>query len=160
MNWSEATGKYHAQTLPHNCQLTSLPETWQRELAALWRLETAVNNGAYLQFVVNWGKETYVDASRALRKIGAHQMADLVDRCQALVDEHFDTEGATDEQRMLLIPNPVIGRDGKRTPRGVSPLPDAVIERIHELSYEFMGYPDDLATLGLNFYRPYLASDL
>ncbi|MCI0379160.1 MAG: DMP19 family protein [Gemmataceae bacterium] len=68
MDWFEVTSKYHEQTFSHNCRLTSLSEDWQRELAAIWRLEADVNNGAYLQFLSNWGRESYIYASQALKK--------------------------------------------------------------------------------------------
>ena len=67
MDWPTLTGKYHGLTFAHDSRLTSLPEEWQRELAALWRLEADVNNGAYLQFLVNWGKESYRIALQALK---------------------------------------------------------------------------------------------
>jgi hypothetical protein len=156
MDWYDATGKYHEETFSHECRLSSLPEEWQRELAAIWRLEADVNNGAYLQFLSHWGRESYIYASQALKKIGARKMAKIVDRCQALVDEHFDTERASHEQMRNLLPNAVIGRDGKLIKEAGSILPDSVVDRIYELSYEFMDYPDDLAQLGLNHYRCYL----
>src|SRR5207245_11456193 len=98
VDWYDATTKYHKRTFPHECQLSSLPAEWQRELAALSRLEADVNNGAYLQFLSNWGRESYVYASQALKKIGARKMAAIIDRCQALVDEHFTSEGASHDQ--------------------------------------------------------------
>lgn len=153
MDWYERSETYHSQTFSHECRLSSLPEEWQRELAAIWRLEAEINNGGYLQFLVWWGRESYEYASRALHKIGAHQMAKLVDNCQALVDEHFHCEGASREQMESLMPNPVIIRDGERIESAGSILPEAVIERIYALSYEFMSYPDDIAKLGLTYYR-------
>ena len=38
-------------------------------------------------------------------------------------------------------------------------LPQSVLERISELSYEFMNFPDDWPRLGFIHYRPYLESD-
>ena len=160
MDWYDATGRYHEQTFPHESRLSSLSEEWQRELAAIWRLEADVNNGAYLQFLSNWGRESYVYASQALKKIGAHKMAQIIDRCQAIVDEHFDSAGASYEQIQNLIPNPVIGRNGELVKEPGSILPDAVVDRINELSYEFMEYPEDLPRLGLNYYRHYVKKDV
>jgi hypothetical protein len=159
VDWYDATGKYHEQTFSHECRLSSLPEEWQRELAALWRLEADVNNGAYIQFLSNWGRESYVYASQALSKIGARKMAEIVECCQSLVDEHFNSEGASQEQMQNLMPNPVIGRDGELVKEPGSVLPDSVVDRINELSYEFMNYPEDLAQLGLNHYRDYLKGE-
>src|SRR5262245_43063995 len=159
MDWYEATGKYHEQTFPHECRLSSLPQVWQRELAAIWRLEAEVNDGAYLQFLSNWGRESYVYASQALKQIGARRMAEIVDRCQALVDEHLKVEGASQEQMQSLMSNPVIGPDGELIKEAGSTLPDSVLDRINELSYEFMSYPEDVAKLGLKYYRFNLERD-
>jgi hypothetical protein len=125
-------------------------------MAAIWRLEADVNNGAYLQFLCNWGRESYVYASQALKKMGARKMAEIIDGCQALVDEHFDSEKASKEQMQNLMPNALIGRDGDLIKEAGSILPKTVVDRIYELSYEFMNYPDDIAKLGLKHYGPYL----
>lgn len=159
MDWENVTGKYHSQTAAHDGGLSSLPEGWQRELAAIWRLEADVNNGAYLQFLCNWGRESYVYASQALKKMGARKMAKIIDRCQALVDEHFNSEGASREHMQNLMPNPVIGDDGEIAKEAGSILPDSVVGRIYELSYQFMSYPDDVVKLGLKHYRPYVEQD-
>lgn len=154
MDWYEVTDDYHGRTLDHDGRLSSLPEEWQRELAAQWRLEADVNNGGYLQFLCNWGHESYAYASRALKRIGADRMAEIIDRCQALVDEHFDCEGKSQDELGQLMPNALIGMDGKRIKEDGSILPQAVLERIDELSYEFMDYPDDVPALGLEYYGP------
>lgn len=159
MDWHAITDKYHTQTLPPDYQLSSLREEWQRELAALWRLESEVNSGAYLQFLAWWGLESYAYASQALKKIGAHKMAVIVDRCQALVDEHFDSEGASREDFGKLMPNPAIIRDGQSIESDGSILPDSVLNRIYELSYEFMSYPEDIAQLGWDYYRLKIQGD-
>jgi hypothetical protein len=159
MDWYDITGKYHEQTFSHECRLSSLPKEWQRELAAIWRVEADVNNGGYLQFLSNWGRESYVHASQAMKKIGAGKMAEIIDRCQALVDEHFNSDGASHKQMHRLMPNPVIGRDGELIKKAGSVLPDSVVDRINELSYKFMDYPEDLAQLGLKHYRPYIECD-
>src|SRR5438552_6437723 len=108
MNWLDLCAALHERTFAHDSRLSSLSHDWQRELAALWRLEADVNNGAYLQFLVNWGRESYVYASQALKKIGALKMADIVDRCQALVDEHFNSEGKSPDDLEQLLMNSVI----------------------------------------------------
>ena len=159
MDWFNMSVKYHEQTFPHDAKLSSLPEEWQRELAAMWRLEADVNNGAYLQFLTNWGRESHVYASQALKKIGARKMARIIDRCQALVDDHFDSEGASHQQMQSLLPNAVIGRDGGLIKEAGSVLPGSVVARITELSYEFMNYPENVAQLGLRHYRPFLEDD-
>jgi hypothetical protein len=156
MDWYDVTDKFNEMTSSQNGQLSSLPEEWQRELAALSRLEGDVNNGAYLQFLANWGRESYAYASQALKKINARKMAEIIDRCQALVDEHFESESASRDELSALMPNRVIDLDGKIVKEAGSILPHSVVERIYTLSYEFMEYPDDLPRLGLEYYGPYI----
>lgn len=108
-------------------------------MAALWRLEADVNNGAYLQFLGNWGRESYVYASQALKKIGCRRMAELIDACQSLVDEHA-TSSEQDEHEYLAL---------------IGTLPEFVIERTEELSREFMKYPEDLPRQALDYYEHY-----
>jgi hypothetical protein len=156
MDWYDVTDEYHGRTLDQDGRLSSLPEEWQRELAALWRLEADVNNGGYLPFLCNWGREGYVYASRALKRIGADRMAEIIDRCQSLVDEHFDSEGKTRDELGRLMPNPVIGLNGQIIKEAGSVLPKAVLERIYEFSYEFMDDLDDVAALGLQHYAPHI----
>jgi hypothetical protein len=57
VNWYDLTSEYHRRTFGEDCRLAALPAEWQRELAALWRLEADVNNGAYLQFLANWAEK-------------------------------------------------------------------------------------------------------
>lgn len=159
MKYHDATRTFHEQTLAHKGALSSLPLDWQRELAALWRLEADVNNGAYLQFLVNWGHESYLHASQALKKIGARKMAEIVDRCQSLVDRHYPSEGKTQEQLRSLLPNALFGRDGEAIKEAGSVLPRRVLDAIYKLSYQFMDYPDDIASLGMEHYRALLEGD-
>jgi hypothetical protein len=88
MEWFEAANEYETGM---DGQLESLSAEWQRELVALERAISNIFSGGYLQFLVNGGRESYVYASQALKKIGAHTMAEIFDRCQALVEEHFPT---------------------------------------------------------------------
>jgi hypothetical protein len=160
MDWFDATDEYHRRSLEFDGELSALPEEWQRELAALWRLEADVNNGAYLQFLMNWGRECYVVATRALKKIGAYRMAQIVDTCQALVDEHFSCEGKSPHEMLAIAgPGRIIGPDGKDIEKPPQALPEPVMERILELSYEFMDYPDDLPGLGLRYYGELIEKD-
>ena len=158
MDWNAITCRAHERTFAHDARLSSLPTEWERELAALWRLEADVNNGGYLQFLSNWGRESYVYASQALKKIGAHKLAEIIDACQALVDEHFNSAEASPEQMQDLMPNALIGPEGDLMKEAGSILPESVIARIYELSYQFMDYPDNTEELGLRYYQPFITA--
>jgi hypothetical protein len=82
MDWYDAATEYYKRTFPHDGQLSILPAVWQRELVALMLINQEVNNGGYLQFLANHGREAYEYASRALQAIGARRMAQIVDHCQ------------------------------------------------------------------------------
>ena len=118
-----------------------------------------ITNGAFLQFLCNHGRQVSLCASRAMEKIGAHRMAAILDSCQSLVDEHFPSEGKLPEELRLLLPNEIIGRDGRTIKEAGSILPEAVLTRILELSYEYMSYPDPLGDLAQKYYGPYMAEE-
>lgn len=159
MHWYDVATEYYKRTFEHDDCLSALPSEWQRELVALMLVNREVNNGGYLQFLSNHGREMYVYASRVLRQIGANKMANLIDRCQALVDEHFPSEGKTHDELCQLLPNRIIDREGTTVKEAGSVLPDSVLERIRELSYDFMDYPDDVADLAEKHFRPLIESD-
>jgi hypothetical protein len=159
MSWYEVTNEYHTRTFKRDGDLSALPVGWQRELAALWRLQADVNNGAYPQFLENWGRESYVYAGQALRTIGAHPTAEIIDRCQALVDEDFPLWDKSPEELRQLMPNAVIDCGGVLVKDIGSVLPDAIVARIYELSSDFMKCPDDIAELGMRYYQPFIDED-
>jgi hypothetical protein len=159
VDWYDAAVAYHERTFAHGDDLASLPADWQRELVALMLVNREVNNGAYLQFLANHGRETYVYASQALKKIGARRMADIIDRCQALVEEHFPCEGRSSDELVPLLPNAVIDRDGRTVKEAGSVLPEPILARILGLSYDFMDYPDNVQDLAQGYYGPLIEGD-
>jgi hypothetical protein len=159
VDWDEAAGVYYKRTWPHDGRLSVLPAEWQRELVALMLVNREVNNGAYLQFFANHGREVYEYASRALKVIGARRMAEIVDACQALIDEHAPNGGQSSQERDALLPNKIIGRDGETVKEPGSVLPDSVLARVSELSYEFMDYPDPVGDLAQTHYGPLIEGD-
>jgi hypothetical protein len=159
MDWYDAASMYYKRTWPHDSRLSVLTADWQRELVALMLVDREIGNGAYLQFFANYGREVYEYASRALKVIGAKRMAEIVDNCQALIDEHSPTAGMTSAERVQLLPNKIIGRDGKIAKKTGSPLPDSVLDRIMELSYEFMRYPDPVGDLAQAHFGLMIESD-
>ena len=154
MEWWNVAQEYDSQTWAQSGSLELLPAEWQRELVALERAQRDMNNGGYLQFLVNCGRESYVYASRALKTIGAQRMADIFDRCQALVDEHFSTEGKSPEELLPLMTNEVLDPRGNVIKESGSVLPEVVHERISELSYAYISDVDGVYTLAEHYYRP------
>jgi hypothetical protein len=159
VDWYDAASEYDRRTDAHGGCLSSLPAEWQRELVALMLVNREVNNGGYLQFLVNCGRESYVYARQALKKIGAHKMADIIERCQAILDEHFPSEGKSHDEMRQILPSPIIGGDGRLVKEAGSVLPRSVLARVLELSYEFMGYPDDVGDLAQGYYGPLIERD-
>jgi hypothetical protein len=153
VNWYEAAREYYLGT-PDGAGVLSLPVEWQRELVALMLVNREVNNGGYLQFFANHGRGAYEYASRALKAIGARRMAEIIDTCQALIDEHSPGAGQSSGERAQLLPNRIIGRDGETVKEPGSVLPDSVLELVSELSYEFMDYPEDVGDLAQAHYGP------
>ncbi len=156
MNWEQIAKSTDERTFPHDGRLSALPMEWEREIAALWRLQEGVFNGGYLQFLINEGRESYVFASQALKKIGAPRLAEMIDRCQSLIDEHFECDGASRRQMQDLMPNRIIDRAGNLIKEKGSSLPDSVIAELYDLSYKFMDHLDKISELGLRYYQPFI----
>lgn len=110
MDWFHMCIQPHERTIPQDGKLSSLPTEWERELAALWRLEADVNNGAYVQFLCNWGDESHDYASQALKKIGAKRMAQIVDQCHALVVEHVADAQLDYDRTLAALPKRISKR--------------------------------------------------
>ena len=151
MKWYEAAIKYESEI---DGQLESLSDEWQRELVALERAISDIFNGGYVQFLANRGRESYVYASQALKKIGAHTMAEIIDRCQALVEEHFPTEGKSPDELTVLMANEIRSPKGKVLKKAGSVLPDSVVDLIDDLSSNFIGDPDDYHKLAQSYFGP------
>ena len=159
MDWYDAASIYYKRTWPHDGRLSVLTAEWQRELVALMLVDREIGNGAFLQFFVNHGREVYEYARRALKVIGANRMAEIVVTCQTLIDEHSPTAGLSSAEREQLLPNKIIGRIGRTRKQAGSVLPDSVLDRISELSYEFMDYPDPVGDLAQVYYGPLIEAD-
>ena len=159
MDWYEITDRYDDLAMAAEGDLTAIPHEWQRELAAIARLEGDVNNGGYLQFIQNSGILYYVTALRGLRKIGARKMARILEKCQQLVADHTDAALDDATRYQHLMPNPIIRDDGTMTTPSPSPIPEAALQRIYDLSDEFMDYPDDIPSLGTAYYAKLVETD-
>jgi hypothetical protein len=105
----------------------------QKVFSAIWRLESEINNGGFLQYFENDGGETAGFAVTALRRIGANRCAAIVERAlNALGEGSLPLDGQGWE---LLI-------------AGISDEQGEILDR---LDAEFFKYPDDLTELLFQF---------
>lgn len=121
--------------------------------------EADINNGSYLQFIGNWNVLSYVYAVQGLHAIGANQMASILEACQALIAENTDPSLPDAERYQGLMPNRIIQPDGSITQPPPSPLSEEVLQRIYDLSDQFIDYPDELSKLGVAYYGPLVQND-
>jgi PIN domain nuclease of toxin-antitoxin system len=107
----------------------------QQVFSAIWELESQVNNGGFEQYFSSESCETADFAPTALRRIGAHQCAEIVAKALRVVShEPLPKDPAT---RSDLIAS----------------LGESQREELESLDSEFFSYPDDLTGLLFEFVR-------
>ena len=107
----------------------------QKVFSAIWKLEGEVNNGGFRQYFENDGGETVSFAATALKRIGAHQCAGIVERAVSTI-----CAGSA----------PSDARGWKTLIAGMS---DETGEILDGLDSEFFKYPDNLSGLLFEFVR-------
>jgi hypothetical protein len=103
----------------------------QRVFSAVWELESQVNNGGLRGYFGN-GPASTAFAPTALRAIGAHQCADIV------------------QEALTLIPTS-LPEDLDARWDAMDSLPDLTSEQISALDDRFFAYPDNLTELLFDF---------
>jgi hypothetical protein len=98
-------------------------------LVTIWGLEAEVNNGGFDQYYFNGSGDQAWFAPTALRSIGAHRMAAIVERANALFGEGGPS------------------RDSDQRQSELSAITEANEDAWEELDREFYEYPDDIAAL-------------
>lgn len=75
----------------------------EREAAALWKFQTDVANGGFLQFFCNWGYEAYQYALSALERIGDQQVLQLAQEAYTVIAglENVEMESIWDIYKLL-----------------------------------------------------------
>ena len=106
-----------------------------RVLVTLWGLETEVANGGFDQFYFNGAGDLAFFAPTALRLIGAHRMAEIASRANAL----FGPQGPS--------------RSGDERWRQLMAIPREDRDPWNRLTHEFGDYPDDVGQLLIEFLR-------
>jgi hypothetical protein len=101
----------------------------ERLLVAIWWIESDVNNGGFDQYYFNSGGDFATMVPSALREIGAHAMARIVDEANA----HFGPTG------------PPASRDDRQV--ALERIRDANPDAFESLNARFWTYPEDLAAL-------------
>ena len=100
-----------------------------RILVVIWGIEAEVNNGGFDQYYFNGAGEHARFVPAALHEIGAHKMAQIVERANAL----FRPDGP-----------PV---DGDEREDALFKITDDIEGAWDQLDREFQAYPDDIAAL-------------
>ena len=105
-------------------------------LVTIWGLEADVNNGGFDQYYFNGSGDQAFFAPQALRLVGAHRMAAIVARANAVFgpDGPSRTRTARRAQRALVAP------DGAKGPW-------------EQLDRKFYEYPEDIYALVTGFVR-------
>ena len=98
-------------------------------LVTIWGLEADVNNGGFDQYYFNGSSNQAWFAPTALRTIGAHNMASIAERANAMFGEAGPSLDRVERQSAL------------------SEITDAVEGAWENLDREFYAYPDDIAAL-------------
>ena len=98
-------------------------------LVTIWGLEADVNNGGFDQYYFNGSGDQAWFAPTALRSIGAHRMADIAERANALFGEAGPPPDSDERQSALFR------------------ITDANEGAWDQLDREFYAYPDDIAAL-------------
>ena len=101
----------------------------ERVLVAIWGLEAEVNNGGFDLYYFNGAGAQARHAPPALRKIGAHAMAEIVERANSL----FGEQGPPEDDHLR--------REALRA------LTHANKAEWDDLDRSFYAYPDDVSGL-------------
>ena len=109
-----------------------------RLLVTIWGLEADVNNGGFDQYYLNSSGDQARFAPDALRAIGAHKMAEIVMRANAVFGPDGPSSNRNARQAQLLLVAPPDSED-----------PDPW----EQLDSLFFAYPDDVAGLLTTFLR-------
>lgn len=103
----------------------------QQVFSAIWEMEGQVNNGGFDQFFINCESDIVQFAPEALRRIGAHQCAQIVQAAVYSMTSTFWDKAEDEEKRAALD--------------------DDLSEKLDALSDEFIAYPDNLTELLFQF---------
>jgi len=104
-----------------------------RALVVIWGIEAEVNNGGFDQYYFNSAGDYARCAPAALHEIGAHKMAQIVERANAL----FGPDGPPADRDE---------RDG-----ALFRITEGDAEAWEQLDREFHAYPDDIEALLLKY---------
>ena len=108
----------------------------QYELVALWRMESDINNGGFLQFLGNWGVENHQLTLQALQAIGAPLTHQCLQDMFAVLKRFEETSENVDFSDLPAL------------------LTDAEHEQLQELEEAFWDYPEPLNKLVVMHYGP------
>jgi hypothetical protein len=120
------------RTLFGRVEFCDQPES-QQVFSAIWEMESQVNNGGFAQYFASADGHTANFAPSALRRIGAHQCADIVRRALLTVSPQALPEDQTARQALI------------------GSVSEDVLTALSQLDEEFFAYPDPLTDLLFQF---------
>lgn len=107
----------------------------ERELLALWRLESDLSRGGFLRFFCGWGDTIYQIALDALTRVRADHLADALRQMRAIVAPHEWRISESDREPHDLLTN-------------------AECAALDSLSRSFTEHLDELTRLVVDCYEP------
>ena len=111
----------------------------QKIFSAIWALESQINNGGFEQYFASWDGDTATFAPAALRRIGAHRCAGIVETALEVVSQQALPVDQTAHQMLI------------------DSLSDDDREKLRALNDEFFAYPDNLSDLLFDFVQAHPA---
>lgn len=107
----------------------------QQVFSAIWELESQVNNGGFEQFFSAVDGDSANSAPQALRAIGAHACAGIVERALRVVSPH------------------ALPREQSLREDLIDQLDQDAQDALEMLDQEFFAYPDNLTDLLFDYVR-------
>ncbi|WP_338766892.1 DUF4375 domain-containing protein [Bernardetia sp. ABR2-2B] len=64
----------------------------EQEVVRIWRLESDMYNGGFIQFFCNWGYENFLETQKVLKKINANKDLEIITECELILSKCKDDE--------------------------------------------------------------------
>lgn len=110
----------------------------EQEIVRIWRLETDMYNGGFIQFFCNWGNDNFLETQKVLTKINACKDLEIINECELIFSKCKD-----DERIKSLWDIPIVLKEY---------ITEQEYKRLDELDELYWTNPDDIQKLAYDFY--------